>query len=266
MPDDLNSIYKFGDSEIAAERLRLLAAAFESSSRSFLAGLQPHQPRAVADLGCGPGHTTRMLAGLFPVAKIHGIDSSARFVGLADRLAPSPNSSFEIADVTQPLPGGPYDLIFARYLLTHVADFQSAIGCWAARLTRSGAIAIEENQWIETEQPAFREYLAIVRAMLADDGQQLFVGAELDATRNWPSLIKVESRLTPVVLSQSGAAGLFLPNLQAWRSRPFIQRNYDNSTIERLERVLRAMVNDACDSPAITFGLRQIVLKRDQAN
>ena len=262
MSADPKSTYKFGDSPITAERLQLLAVAFEPSSRAFLAGLQPRQPQTIADLGCGPGYTTRMLAELFPSARVRGIDSSGSFIALAE-CTPAASSSFEVADVTQPLPGGPYDLIYARYLLTHVTDFRQAIGCWSTRLTHGGAIAIEENQWIETQQPAFGEYLTIVSAMLAEDGQRLFVGAELDALDNWGSLRKSKSELTSVVLSQRVAAGLFLPNLQTWRSRPFIRRNYDGTTIERLEVDLQSLVHDAVDSPAITFGLRHIVLRLD---
>jgi SAM-dependent methyltransferase len=263
MSADPKSSYKFGDSAIAAERLQLLAVAFEPSSRAFLAGLQPRQPQTIADLGCGPGYTTRMLAELFPSASVRGIDSSERFIALAECKA-AKSTVFEVADVTQPLPGAPYDLIYARYLLTHVPDFQRAMSYWSTRLTHDGAIAIEENQWIETQQPAFGEYLAIVSAMLAEDGQRLFVGAELDALDNYGSLRKTTSALTLVSLSRRVAAGLFLPNLQTWRSRPFIQRNYDATTIERLEVGLQSLVHDAVDSPAITFGLRQMVLQLDR--
>jgi len=259
MTDDTQSLYKFGDSNLAAERLRLLAAAFEPSTRAFLSQLPLRAPLTIADLGCGPGHTTRMLQEVFSAARVLGVDNSASFVELARSTVSE--VSFALADVSQTLSDGTYDLIYARYLLTHVPDIRGAINCWSKQLAPGGLIAIEENQSIATEQPAFRAYLSIVAAMLAADNQQLFVGAQLDAAHSWPSLDKVSSELTPVRLSRSVAARIFLPNLQTWRSRPFIQRNYDAGTIARLEGELQDLTQDEGHQPAITFGLRQIVLQ-----
>src|SRR5215471_7801964 len=72
--------YTFGDSDLAAERLRLLAEAFAPSSRAFLERLA-REPAAVAvDLGCGPGYTTALLASLTGARRTVGLDASARFI------------------------------------------------------------------------------------------------------------------------------------------------------------------------------------------
>jgi len=49
--------YSFGDSEIAAERLALLARVFDPALRAFLERVAPRHPRLALDLGCGPDHT-----------------------------------------------------------------------------------------------------------------------------------------------------------------------------------------------------------------
>jgi hypothetical protein len=57
--------YAFGDSTPAARRLALLAEVFEPTSRAFLdhVGTRLAGPPGLAvDLGCGPGHTTRLLS------------------------------------------------------------------------------------------------------------------------------------------------------------------------------------------------------------
>lgn len=261
MSKDQESSYRFGDSAIAAERLRLLADVFEPSSRSFLERLRPSQPIAIADLGCGPGHTTSMLARQFPSARILGVDSSKNFLALAEREERT-NVSFQLADVTQRLPGGPFDLIYARYLLTHIANWKDTIAGWATQLAPDGLIAIEENHWIKTECPAFREYLEIVEAMLRADGKELFLGAALDGVESWPRLKKAASNVASVTLTAGGGASLFLPNLRSWRSQPFILQNFNSDSIDRLESELQALVRATESSPAITFGVRQIVLQR----
>ena len=54
--------YAFGDSEIARERLAIVADVFEDPTRRLLADLPPMQPRYVVDMGCGPGHVSAAAA------------------------------------------------------------------------------------------------------------------------------------------------------------------------------------------------------------
>ena len=59
--------YTFGDTKVAARRLRLLAETFESSSRDFLRTCGTSRIQVAGDLGCGVGcrHATagRSVAG-----------------------------------------------------------------------------------------------------------------------------------------------------------------------------------------------------------
>ena len=171
--------YLFGDSDLAAKRLTLLAGVFAPSTRKFLSRFVPESPRTVLDIGCGPGQTTRLLAKWFGHAAICGVDISPAFIELA-KSERGTRASFELADVTHAIPGGPYDLIYSRYVLAHLARPIDAIALWAAGLSDRGVIAIEENEWIHSDIAAFNQYLAIVEAMLANQGQKLYVGRELE--------------------------------------------------------------------------------------
>src|SRR2546428_668511 len=55
--------YTYGDSSIAAERLNLIARVFEPTTRRFLGRWGPSEVVLAVDLGCGPGNTTRLIAG-----------------------------------------------------------------------------------------------------------------------------------------------------------------------------------------------------------
>jgi len=79
-----------------------------------------HAPRAAArvlDLGCGFGETTVELARLVgPGGRATGVDCAPRFVATATAEARGiSNVTFQVADVEQGVPGGPYDLAFSRF-------------------------------------------------------------------------------------------------------------------------------------------------------
>jgi|SRR5215210_2313392 len=56
------SIYSFGETELAAERLRLVSEVFDPTSEAFLFESVRTRPRLALELGCGPGFTTRLLS------------------------------------------------------------------------------------------------------------------------------------------------------------------------------------------------------------
>src|SRR5207244_4984965 len=58
----LSSQYAFGDTELASRRLALVAEVFDGPTRDFIFTEALSRPPLALDLGCGPGHTTRLLA------------------------------------------------------------------------------------------------------------------------------------------------------------------------------------------------------------
>src|SRR5271163_812659 len=100
--------YLFGDSDLAARRLELLARVFEESTRAFLLKAADRSARDLAiDLGCGLGLTSRLIAETLQYDHVIGLDTSENYVKLA-RLAGSNRVSFQIHDITGvPFPCGP---------------------------------------------------------------------------------------------------------------------------------------------------------------
>jgi SAM-dependent methyltransferase len=84
--------------------------------------LRLHRPRhgeRVLDVGCGFGDTTRRLATLVgPHGEAVGVDAAARFIAAARQEADEAgvvNARFEVADVQQAVPQGPYEMAFSRF-------------------------------------------------------------------------------------------------------------------------------------------------------
>nr|WP_240979306.1 class I SAM-dependent methyltransferase [Streptomyces sp. HNM0574] len=79
----------------------------------------------VADVGCGVGHTTLLMARAFPQATVHGFDYSAEAIGLARQLAEeeglSDRVTFEVATADD-YPGQDYDLVTLFNCLHDMGD------------------------------------------------------------------------------------------------------------------------------------------------
>lgn len=77
------------------------------------------RPRTVADLGCGPGNLTALLAARWPASMVIGIDSSPEMIerAVADRHE---GVRFEVGDVQTWHPDGPVDVIVSNAVLQWV--------------------------------------------------------------------------------------------------------------------------------------------------
>jgi hypothetical protein len=115
-----------------------------------------------------------------------GVDRSKAFLSQA-RAGAAAGEEYVTADVAvAPLRiagiGAQPDLIYARFLSSHLPE--QAVAGWAKELAAGGLLLLEEVDSISTEVAAFDEYLKIASEVLAQYGNELFVGARL-ATSRW---------------------------------------------------------------------------------
>jgi SAM-dependent methyltransferase len=254
--------YLFGDSDTAARRLEVLAEVFAGTTRTFLLDAVTARPDLALDLGCGPGFTTHFLADVLRCKRAIGIDSSEHFIALADRTE-TRKVSFCLYDVTHvPFPTGPADLLFCRFLLTHLKDPEAVVGAWATQLRPKGLMMMEEVEWIDTSNRLFTTYLGIVERMLAEQSNRLYIGPVLETLVQAEDLENRMSRVVTLRVPNHLAATMFFMNLQSWKQQPFIQASYPPETIEQLERDLEAVARTRNDKAEIEWGLRQIALER----
>jgi trans-aconitate methyltransferase len=69
----------------------------EERARPFhdlLARVRHDNPQFIADLGCGPGNLTRLLAERWPSVRVIGVDQSAEMLAKAGALAMPPRLEF----------------------------------------------------------------------------------------------------------------------------------------------------------------------------
>jgi SAM-dependent methyltransferase len=234
---------------------------FAPSTRAFLRTSVSGEPSLVLDLGCGPGYTTHFLAETLPGGRAVGLDHSEHFISLA-RQTVTQRVSFQVHDVTQvPFPTGPADLLYCRFLLTHLQDPEAVVARWMDQLRPGGLLLMEETEGIQTEIAAFRTYLQIVEAMLADQSNTLYVGPTLDGLTSPGRAMKRQSQIGCSPAAIGRAATMFWLNIQTWKHHPFVQAHYSLGVIQELEEELKALSSESNSDVAIEFGLRQLVFE-----
>lgn len=110
----------------------------------LLSRVRLEAPRRIADLGCGPGNLTAVLAQRWPGAQVHGIDNSPEMLEAAAPLAQSGRLSFELADLAEWSPAEPFDLILANASIHWVPDHEILLPKLANALAPGGVLAFQQ--------------------------------------------------------------------------------------------------------------------------
>lgn len=254
--------YLFGDSDVASHRLRVVAEVFAESSRRFLCMAAPDRPGLAVDVGCGPGYTTRLVADVLRPLRTVGIDRSEAFIAEARRAGGS-NVSYLAHDAAAvPFPVGPADLIYARFVATHLSDPTTTIRGWAMQLVPGGLLLLDEVDSISTANRVLSRYLTILTALLGHHGNSLYVGPTL-SNISAPGLLRSKiDTVRRLRVPDGRAATMFRLNLDTWRDHPFVADTYGADAIRRLADELEAEAGAADAASTTGWGMRQIAFER----
>lgn len=99
----------------------------------------------VLDAGCGEGYLSRILAQRG--ANVTGIDISSRLVEMARTKEPESTISYQVADLSQPLPAyeGHFDLVASYFVLNDVYDYRGFLTTLASVLKPAGRLVLLMN-------------------------------------------------------------------------------------------------------------------------
>ena len=130
----------------------------------LLATHLPPPPARVADLGCGTGTLSVLLAdGGFTV---DGIDFSPEMVTRArDKAAGRDGATFAVADAgAPPLEEAAYDAVLCRHVLWALPDPSAALARWVGLLRPGGRLVLVEGRWHTDSGLTAAETEAMLRA------------------------------------------------------------------------------------------------------
>ena len=115
--------------------------------RSLLGGVVPPIPARVADLGCGTGTLSLLLAE--QGYAVDGVDLSPEMVRRATAKAGTfPGTAFAVGDAGDPqLAASAYDVVLCRHVLWALPEPDRALARWVDLLVPDGRLVLVEGSW-----------------------------------------------------------------------------------------------------------------------
>jgi trans-aconitate 2-methyltransferase len=149
----------------------------------LLARVEATDPRYVADLGCGPGNLTAVLADRWPAAQVVGVDNSREMISAAYAEARGRGTlSFALADIRDWRPDRPVDVLISNAALQWVPGHLDVVRRWPRLLSPGGWLAFQLPG--NYDQPSHAILLELVSS---ERWRGLLVGAELNRQARDPA-------------------------------------------------------------------------------
>jgi SAM-dependent methyltransferase len=132
--------------------------------RSLLVSLVPAPPARVADLGCGTGTLSLLLAD--EGHAVHGVDFSPAMVTRARAKAEGRRDvRFVVGDAAAPaLDRAAYDVVLCRHVLWALPDPAAALRRWVDLLAPGGRLVLVEGRWFNGAGLSAAETVRLVEA------------------------------------------------------------------------------------------------------
>lgn len=232
--DTSKSHYSFGDNRLAALRLEHLATAFAPSSRRFLQGTKPDRVELALDLGSAIGATTALVRDVTNARRVVGYERSGNFLAIARRRYPE--LTFRGIDVLSgAYPDREADLIYCRFLLTHIHRPVDVLTTSVEHLRSGGRLLLEETAALFSPVPALSRYYDLVEQLQAHHGQETLIGKRLPALADGIAGARATSVLQEIPVAAAVMARLHAMNLSTWKTDPFMLETHGLRALEDLE-------------------------------
>ena len=130
-------------------RLNVLADALYPYTHSLLLQHAVSKGVSFLDMGCGGGNVALMVAEMVGAqGRVAGVDFDESIVDLARKDAATyPNVFFETASVYDIKYSGQFDVAYARFLLSHLAEPEKALAKMVDSVRVGGKVIVEDVQF-----------------------------------------------------------------------------------------------------------------------
>jgi trans-aconitate 2-methyltransferase len=138
-------------------------------------------PRRVADLGCGPGNSTALLAARWPAADLEGVDNSPEM--LAEARVSGIKARWTLADVARWEPQAACEVVFSNATLQWLPDHAALLPHLMGHVADGGGFAFQVPR-------NFTEACHVLIRDVANSGPW---AAKLENVRDWWNVLDPEA-------------------------------------------------------------------------
>jgi SAM-dependent methyltransferase len=169
------------------ERLRLIARVMQPTTLGLFARIGVQAGMACLDVGCGGGDVTFDLArAVGPTGRVVGTDIDSVKLDLARGEAEAQQLAhveFSLADIADGGPEPRFDLVYARFLLTHLKDRGEAVARMRRSLRPGGVVVVEDidftGHFCHPDCAAFWRYVELYTQAVQRRGGDANIGPRL---------------------------------------------------------------------------------------
>ena len=262
-----NKEYMLSGGQAGRERLRILADVTSHGTNALFDRIGVRPGMRCLDVGCGGGDVSMLLAQrVGDAGHVTGVDLDSVKLGIAAGEAAEVGAGniafrranvFELAEEIGGL--GAFDLVYSRFLLTHLRDPQSALSSMIAMLCPGGTIAIEDidfsGHFSYPDCPALRDFVRLYTATSARTGGDANIGPRLPIL-----LLEAGMEDVSVEVSQpvgvTGQAKLINPITMECVAERTIAEGL--ATSDEVARIVRGLY-EAVDNPRMVISIARIV-------
>lgn len=243
------------------ERLRVQARMWEPATARLLDRIPLGAGAECLDAGCGPGETMRLLARRVGVdGSVTGVDADRALGELTERTLHADGyrqCRFRAAHLApdEPVPGGPYDLVYARLLLFHLPERVRVLARLWDAVRPGGHLVVQDYDLhqvgVVPDVASANEAMRILVAAFEARGCDVRAGVRLrqlfaEAGAGYPDGTDVAGRLEPF----GSGYTLLYETLRSVLPAAFAHNLTDE---EHAERTLSALRADAARYPDRTM-------------
>jgi SAM-dependent methyltransferase len=169
------------------ERMRVVARVLRPTTLALLERAGVAAGMSCLDVGCGAGEVTFDLASIVGITgTVVGIDLDETKIELARgdaEQAEVRNVAFQVGDLTAGLGNEAYDVVYARFLLTHLRDPAAGVALMRSALRPGGVLVVEDidyrGSFCFPESEVFTRSNEIYEQSALRNGGDPYIGAKL---------------------------------------------------------------------------------------
>jgi ubiquinone/menaquinone biosynthesis C-methylase UbiE len=209
------------------ERLRILSRVMQQTTLACLAQAGLKEAMACLEIGCGGGDVAFDIARMTgPLGRVVGTDIDETELDLGRREAADlqiNNVEFRVGDITQSTFAPEFDLVHARFVLTHLAHPARALDNMRGALRPGGVVVVEDidfrGHFSYPESAALARYVEIYSAIVRQKGADPNIGPRVPSLLMEAGFEDVEMRvvqpagmvgevklMTPITMQSIGPA------------------------------------------------------------